>query len=189
MHASGPTKPAGLLRNSMRKILITGIAGSGKTSVAKELSSRGYSAVDIEEVDGMFDMFRKDTGERYEGYTNTDPEMIQNAEWLCDVDRLKQLLVEQKTELAFYAGVASNMDDILPLFDTVLVLQKEPEVLVAHLKNREGTDDMGSTEESRQAVLGWKEWWEETMVDKGAILVDANGSVAEVADRVLAVAA
>lgn len=168
-----------------KKILITGIAGSGKTSVAEELARRGYEAVDIEEVDGMFDMFRKDTGERYERYTNTDPEMIKNADWLCDVGALKKLLEEQKSDLAFFCGIASNMDDILPLFDRVIVLQKSKDQLVAHFKNREGTDDMGSTEESRQMVLGWKDWWEETMVDKGAVIILADGTVAEVTDRVL----
>ncbi|MEK7063216.1 MAG: hypothetical protein AAB955_00825 [Patescibacteria group bacterium] len=174
----------------MKKYLVTGVAGTGKTSVCRQLVAMGHEAHGIEdsENEGLFAMFRKDTGEPYEGYTNT-PEMIKNAEWRCDVTKLRALLGAQKTDTAFYCGTASNMDDIIPLFDKMILLTAPAEVVHTRLSDREGKDYMGGTEESRQAVLGWKDWWDDEMRDRGAIEVSADGIVKEVAERVVQAAA
>lgn len=169
----------------MKKILITGISGTGKSTVCKQLNTLGYTAYDIEDVDGMFKMYRKGTREVFDDFDNADPEKIHNSEWICDVDQLKKLLGEQKTGIAFYCGVASNMDDLIPLFDTFILLKTNSSTLHSRLSNREGTEDMGNTEESRQTVLGWKDWWEEEMTDRGAVVVSADGNPSEVAEKVL----
>jgi broad-specificity NMP kinase len=169
----------------MKKILITGVTGSGKSTVAKQLESIGCESHGIEDIEGMFAMYRKGTKEIFEDFDNSDPEKIRNSEWLCKIEQLRNLFASQKQDIAFYCGVASNMDDIFPLFDKVIVLKADSKVLHARLSTREGTDDMGGTETSRQAVLGWKDWWEETMQDKGAILLDANKSSKEIAQEIL----
>ena len=168
-----------------KKYLITGIAGIGKSSVCKQLISMGHEAHGIEDIDGMFAMYRKGTKEIFEDYNNSDPEKIKNSEWLCDVKKLKELLNQQKKDIAFYCGVASNMDGIIPLFDKVILLKTNPNELHRRLSTREGTEDMGNTEESRQAVLGWKDWWENEMTEKGAVIISADSNVAEVAKTVI----
>jgi broad-specificity NMP kinase len=169
----------------MKKILITGISGTGKTTVCKQLNTLGYTAYDIEDIEGMFKMYRKGTREVFDDFDNADPEKIKNSELICDADQLQKLLDEQKTDVAFYCGVASNMDDIISLFDTFILLKTNANTLHSRLSNREGTDDMGNTEESRQTVLGWKDWWEEEMTDRGAIVVSADGDPNVVAMNVL----
>ena len=49
-------KPIAALHKSM---LITGVAGSGKSAVCKELKKLGYLAHDIESVAGLFMMVDK----------------------------------------------------------------------------------------------------------------------------------
>lgn len=169
-----------------KKYLITGIAGSGKSSVCDHLQSAGYEAYGIEDIVGMFEMYRKDTGEVYTDYDNADPEKIKNAEWRCDVDKLKTLLAHQKSSVAFYCGVASNMDDIIPLFDKTILLKVPSDDLHKRLSSREGTEDIGNTETSRQTLLGWKDWWENEMKIKGAVVVNAEDDLSKVAKRVLA---
>lgn len=171
--------------NKRRKVLITGIAGSGKSTVCRELLTMGYEAYGIEDVERMFAMYRKGTKEIFTDFDNSDPEKIKNSEWLCDIEKLKELFVQQKNEVAFYCGVASNMDDLIPLFDKVLVLQTDAKSLHARLSTREGTDDMGNTEASRQTVLGWKDWWEDEMKEKGAIIVGAQDDPHSVAEKIL----
>ncbi len=169
----------------MKKIFITGISGTGKSTVCKQLNVLGYTACDIEDVDGMFKMYRKGTREVFDDFDNADPEKIHDSEWICDVDQLKKQLSEQKTDIAFYCGVASNMDDLIPLFDTFILLKTNANTLHGRLSNREGTEDMGNTEESRQAVLGWKDWWEEEMTDRGAVVVSADGTPNEITEKIL----
>ncbi len=159
-----------------QSIFVTGIAGSGKSSIAKQLLNRGYEAYDIEDIEGMFAMYKKGTREIFSDYDNADPEKIKRADWLCDVKKLQQLINQQKGDLAWYCGVASNMDEILPLFTKALLLKTAPEVIRQRLSHREGTDDIGNTEASRDTVLGWKDWWEDQMLEKGLLVIDASGT-------------
>jgi len=167
------------------RILITGVSGVGKTSVCKHLEKSGYESTDIENIEGMFEMVRKGTKEVFEDYDNANPEHLKSAEWICNLENLKSFLASQKSDLAFYSGIASNMDDILPLFNKVIVLQPDPKILNERLKNREGTEDIGNTQEGRDIILGWKDWWEDEMKKKNAILIDANASVEEISKTIL----
>lgn len=167
------------------RILITGVSGVGKTSVSKHLGELGYESTDIEEIGGMFEMVHKGTKKVFEDYDNANPEHIKNAEWICDPEKLKSFLASQKSDIAFYSGIASNMDDILPLFNKKIVLQPNREILNERLKNREGTEDIGNNQEGRDVVLGWKDWWESEMKKKGAIVTDANGSIDDISKEIL----
>lgn len=174
-----------MLGNTKKAIFITGIAGSGKSAVCRQLIVDGHEAYDIEEVKEMFEMYRKNTREVFDDYDNADSEKIKNAEWICDISKLKKLLGEQKTERAFYCGVASNMDELIPLFDVFILLKANLGTVHKRLSNREGTGDIGTTEESRQTVLGWKEWWEEEMLQKGAIVVNADVALARIVREII----
>lgn len=168
-----------------KKYLITAVAGTGKSTVEKELSKMGYETYGIEDIKGMFGMYRKDTKEPFVDFDNGDPEKIKNAAWLCNIEKLQEVLNRQKNDIAFYCGVASNMDNIIPFFDKVFLLITNKETLHKRLSNREGKDDMGGNEASRQEVLGWKDWWENEMRDKGAIVVNADGTPNDVVDKII----
>lgn len=173
------------IENMKKSIFITGVAGSGKSSISKELNKLGYKAYDIEELEGMFKMIRRDTGEDFEDYNNADIEKVKNADWICDKNKLKELLQKQNDGIMFYCGVASYNDKMIPFFDQTILLKASPEVVRKRLNNREGTDDMGNTAENREWVLSWKDWWENQMVEQGAIVVDADGSSTEVAQKII----
>lgn len=44
-----------------KSILITGISGTGKTTIVEELKKKGYNSYSIEDVHGLFDMYHKET--------------------------------------------------------------------------------------------------------------------------------
>ena len=168
-----------------KKVLITRVSGVGKTTTGKYFRKMGYESTDIEYLDGMFQMVHKDTKKVFKGYTNANPEHIKNADWICNVAKLKNFLASQKSDLAFYSGIASNMDDILPLFDKVIVLQPNAKNLNDRLKNREGTDDIGNNQEGRDTVLGWKDWWENKMEQRGATIINADGRPRKICRKIL----
>ena len=168
-----------------KSIFVTGVAGSGKSSICKELNKLSYTAYDIEELEGMFKMVRKDTGKDFEDYDNADIEKVKNADWICDKSKLEELLKKQSDEVVFYCGVASNNNEVIPLFDKVILLKASPEVVCKRLRSREGTDDMGNTAENREWVLSWKGWWENKLVGQGATVIDADGTPTGVAQKII----
>jgi len=168
-----------------KAVFITGIAGSGKTTVSRALTAMEYKALDIEaDEHGLFRMVRKDTGEPYTDYDNADIEKVSNASWLCDITKLKELLDSQTEEIAFYCGIGNN-EDIMPLFDVSILLRASPDTINKRLTTREGTDDFANTEAGRQRVLSWKDEFEERMIRKGMIAVDANPDAEEVAREIV----
>ncbi len=171
-----------------KSIYITGIAGSGKSTISKALKALGYETYDIEDDRyGLFIMVRKDTGERYMDYDNTDLNEVNNARWVCDKDKLKNLVNNQVNDLAFYCGIASDNVDLMPLFDLSILLQTKPEVLDRRLLSREGTDNYGNTEAGRLRILSHKEESEKKFIKAGMVAVDANSNPEDVARNIIKV--
>ena len=172
--------------NRKKAILVTGVAGVGKTMLAKHLQDLGHEAYSIEDEKGMFEVHRKGTKEVFDGYDVTNPEHIENSDWICHVDVLKEFLAKQKTDVAFYFGVAANLDEIIPFFDKVILLKASSEKLQERLMNRDGmAQEIGSTAETRKMVFEWKDWWENEMEKKGVIVVNADGIPDDVAKKII----
>lgn len=168
-----------------KSIFVTGVAGSGKSSISKELNRLGYKAYDIEELEGMFRMVRKDTREDFVDYDNADIEKVKNADWICDKNKLEELLQKQNNRIVFCCGIASNNNEIIPLFDQMILLKPSPAIVRKRLSSREGTDDMGNTAENREWVLSGKDWLENQLIEQGAVIVNADGKPAEVAKKIV----
>lgn len=169
-----------------RSILVIGVTGVGKSTLTKLLQELGHEAYSIEDIEGMFEVYRKRTREVFRNYDITNPEHIDNSDWICHVDMLKELLANQKEEVAFYCGVASNIDEIIPLFDNIILLKISNEKLYQRLLNRKGKEEeMGSTEKTRQRIFGWKDWWENEMEKRGALVVNADGNIEDIANEII----
>ena len=71
-----------------QSILISGVGGSGKTTVAKVLQARGYETHDMEEIADLFRMVHKTTGEEvvdFDVFDNNDVENIKQYDWNIDI--------------------------------------------------------------------------------------------------------
>ena len=132
----------------------------------------------------MFTMIHKETGEPYVEHTNNDLESVKQGDWICNRGMLAQLIQSQTGDTAFYCGVASNNDEIMPLFRDVVLIKVSSDTLLERLKSRK-TDEFANTDEVREWVLSWKDWFEEDMAQKGAIVLDAEEEPVAVATRVL----
>lgn len=173
------------MSNDKISVLISGIAGSGKSFVANHLSKIGFEAYDMEQDEEMFKMYRKDNGQVFDNYDNSNIKHVTNARWMCDINLLKKLIANQKNNLAFYSCIADNMEEVIPLFDKFILLKASKNILYQRLCNRIGTDDYGNTEIARQRILNWKDEFEKRMKNNGGIVVDADGAVDVVSQRIL----
>src|SRR5258706_16069766 len=94
----------------MAAYLITGEAGTGKSSVAAALQRRGYVAYDGDRTPGLTYHADPATGqpitEKLDHYAETD--------WMWNPTRLRELL-DTCSDL-FLAGATSNQHEFYPLF-------------------------------------------------------------------------
>jgi len=160
-------------------ILITGITGSGKSAVCDELKKLGYKVYDIEIMEGLFNLIDKETGKVVNDYDNKNLKWVKKHQWVCDRKKLQELVRKNAKGVVFYCGIASNLDELFFLFDKVFLLKVSPKILRERLSTRK-SNDYGRTPEVQDWILEWKDWWENHMIEKGAIIIDANRGIKEV---------
>ncbi|MDO8660613.1 MAG: AAA family ATPase [Candidatus Woesearchaeota archaeon] len=159
-----------------KSILITGVAGSGKSAVCKELKKLGFPACDIESVNGLFKMVDRKTGKKATSHNNDSLDSVKQHDWICDKNKLKKLIASNSKCLVFYCGTASNLDDTLSLFEKIFLLKVSSKILCERLSSRT-SNAFGRTYKVQKWILSWKKWWEDHMCEKGAIIIPANRSL------------
>jgi shikimate kinase len=131
----------------MKRVLVTGMSGTGKSTLIGELAARGYRAVDAD-----CDEF----SEWIEVSDDTGPfgaPVDQYRDWVWREYRIQELLSTEDTEVLFLSGCAQNMGTFLPQFDHVVLLSAPAEVLVERLATRT-TNPYGKQPDEVGRVLG-----------------------------------
>lgn len=136
----------------MKKVYITGVSGTGKTTIAKELEKRGFYTISIDEVENLCSWVHQGTREKHEGKdTELTPEFVDRHDWICDIEYLNRLL-NKDVEVAFVLGMAGNQDDFLHIFDKILLLQCRPETFCRRIEERMD-NDFGKDRKIQQQIL------------------------------------
>jgi dephospho-CoA kinase len=117
----------------MRRVFVTGMSGTGKSSALVELRRRGFDVLDTDEP----------------GWT----------EWRGDdghvwrEDRIDEVLARDRDAPLFVSGTVSNQGRFYPRFDAVVLLSAPAEVLLQRIESRT-TNDYGKNAEERELILG-----------------------------------
>lgn len=114
----------------MKRILVTGMSGTGKSTVIGELAARGYQAIDAD-----CDEFSAWVAVSDDAGTLGTP-VEADSDWVWRTDRMQALLATVDTDLLFVSGCAPNMGQFLPQFDHVILLSAPAAVIVARLATR-----------------------------------------------------
>lgn len=150
----------------MRRILITGMAGAGKTSVIRALAARGLKAIDTD--------------------WNSEWECVgaNGDEWVWREDRIRFLLDDEDADALFVSACVSNQGKFYDRFDQVILLSAPESITVQRLLNR--TDNSyGKRQEEIADVLGYKATVEPMLRKAASAVINTNIPLAEVVSRVL----
>ena len=114
-------------------ILITAVAGTGKTTVCGALRQLGYHAHDLESIEGLYELIDERTGEAVQVNMNR---INEDLGWYCNKTKLRQIVDTETAELTLYCGGMANTEDVWDVFDTVIVLTVTDETTTRRLSTR-----------------------------------------------------
>ncbi|HEX8733236.1 MAG TPA: AAA family ATPase [Ktedonobacterales bacterium] len=165
----------------MRRILLTGMAGVGKSTVTGELAARGYHAVDADTEE--YSEWAPIAGAGDAGPSPARPGM----DWVWREDRVQALLAAEVAGTLFVSGCAENMRRFLPQFDRVILLSAPPEVMAVRLRERT-TNAYGKDPAEAARALELAESVEPLLRRIATDEIDTRAPLDEVVARVLRVA-
>jgi dephospho-CoA kinase len=116
---------------TVKRVLLTGMSGTGKSSVVRELVARGYKAVDTDD-----------------GWSESQPDGRQ----LWREDAIEELLSTEDAEVLFVAGCEENQTKFHEQFDQIVLLSAPVEILTARLATR-GNNPYGKEPEELRRFL------------------------------------
>jgi broad-specificity NMP kinase len=162
----------------VRRVLITGMSGTGKSTVVAELKARGHRAVDL------------DTAE-YSEWVSPDPEapgapVEPERDWVWQEDRVRELLNRAEGDVLFVSGCAANMGPFLRRFDHVILLTAPDRVIADRLSHR--SIGYGANPGEVARVLDLVREVEPLLRRVADTEIDTSGVLDDVVDAVLSVA-
>ena len=169
----------------MKKIYITGVSGTGKTTIAHELEKRGFYAISIDEIPDLCSWVHQETREKHGGKdTPLTKEFVDQHDWIVDVEYLTELL-GKASDTVFVLGMAGNQNEFLPMFDKILLLECSPETFFKRIDDR--TDnDFGKDPEIKAQILNRYQPYAQEMLSRGAISISTDRPIEVVGGDVIA---
>jgi shikimate kinase len=114
----------------MKRILLTGMSGTGKSTVTSALAARGYKALDLD-----CDTF-SEWVDLNGASANPGSPVESDRDWMWRADRVHELLSTEDADALFLSRCASNMELFLPRFNHVILLRVPADVIVERLRSR-----------------------------------------------------
>jgi len=142
--------------------LISGLPGTGKTSVCAELQTRGHKAIDADRAFGH----------------------QRNADWLWDEEKIERVLDDNTSEEVFICGSASNRDKYISKFNKAFILYVDDQTLQHRLINRTN-NNFGKDPDTLARQLERNRGVKEYSIKRGRLVIDATQSVEKIVDEIL----
>ncbi len=170
----------------MSLIFITGVSGSGKSTICEELNKRGYKAFDGDSG-GLTVWQNKETGREipWSEIDNT-PEWYALHSWNISRNKIQELARQYPDQTIFIGANTANEDEIRDLFSKIIYLDVSEEMLKKRIHERTN-NNYGKKPHELARTLNYRPRKKEKYEKIGAIMVDADQPLDDVVDIVLKV--
>ena len=159
----------------MKRVLLTGMSGTGKSTLIRELAARGHKAIDTDSDE--WSEWVTVAGDGPAGRT-AEPD------WVWREDRIQRLLSTDDAEVLFISGCKSNQAKFYAQFDHIVLLSAPAQVIVERLATRTN-NPYGKHPDELGQVLGYLRTVEPLLRRGASLEVDTSAPVAQVLATVL----
>lgn len=148
----------------MKRILLTGMSGTGKSTAIAQLVGLGYKAIDLDS----------------EGLCEWDA----NGDELWLEDQVQRLLATEDADALFLAGCAANQLKFYGQFDHIVLLSAPAEVMTERLRTRTN-NPYGKLPSEAALVLEQKDTIEPMLRRTATLEVDTSVPIDQVLEVIL----
>lgn len=160
----------------MKRVLLTGMSGTGKSTLICELAARGFKAIDT------------DTDEWSEWVTvagdTVQSGSVAEPDWVWREDRIQRLLSIEDAEVLFVSGCKSNQGKFYAQFDHVVLLNAPVPLLMERLATRT-TNSYGKHPDEFARILEHVHSVEPMLRRTASLEVDTSAPVEQVIETIL----
>jgi RNase adaptor protein for sRNA GlmZ degradation len=149
----------------MRRVLVTGMSGTGKSAALADLGRRGFRVVDTD----------------LPGWS----EWIEDG-WYWREDRIAELLAAEDERTLYVSGCVSNQGKFYDRFEAIVLLSAPAEVILDRVENR-ATNDYGKGPGERELILSHLDWVEPRLRARCTHEIDASRPLDDVVAALIAI--
>lgn len=157
----------------MKRVLLTGMSGTGKSTLIRELAALGYKAIDAD----------------YDGWSeyvsvSDDAGATTERDWVWREDRMRRLLSSEDTAVLFVSGCATNQVKFYSRFDHIVLLSAPAHLITERLTTRT-TNPYGKHPDELALVLSQIQTVEPLLRNRASLEVDTSAPLDQVVATVL----
>jgi dephospho-CoA kinase len=160
----------------MIRVLLTGMSGTGKSTVISTLARRGYKAIDTDSDE--WSEWANATADSAAVGSTVEPD------WIWREDRIQRLLSTEDADVLFISGCKTNQGKFYARFDHLVLLSAPTEVVLERLATRT-TNPYGKHPDELARIL-WHVQTVEPLLRRTATLeVDTSVPIDKVIETIL----
>ena len=164
---------------------ITGMSGSGKTTVGRRLTELGEVALDSKIQPGLFH-FSDKFGNQPIDYQPNDAEWMAKFRWIMDKPMFDDLVSNNKNaRRIFLCGGSDDIKQYWPLGQKVFMLEIDAKTMIQRLNSEERDNNFGKDKHTQLKLVERIERFQGNQIDDGAIAINAMRSIDVVVEDIL----
>lgn len=160
----------------VRRVLLTGMSGTGKSTLVTALAALGHKAIDLDDPEWS-EMVSDPSAP---GVSASAP----GQDWTWREDRVERLLATEDAKVLFLSGCTSNQVKFYPRFDHIVLLSAPISVMVERLATRT-TNPYGRRSDELAMVLHYSQTVEPLLRRAATFEVDTSAPLDDVVAAVL----
>jgi shikimate kinase len=164
---------------------ITGMSGSGKTTIGRRLIEFDEVAFDSKIQQGLFHFADKD-GNQPTDYLPNNADWMEKYHWVLDKPMFDNLMHKYKdAKRVFLCGGADDIKQYWPLGQKVFMLEIDAKTMIQRLNSNDRDNNFGKDKQTQLLLLEKIKRFQNRQINEGAVAINAMRPIDDVVKDIL----